>query len=207
MKRIIALLLVIVSFASLTGCIFDITGSANLTKGTVDGNVYTNENLGLKFTKPASWKYYTDEEIAESMDIAVESFLEDNFSKALENNPAIIDMMAVDSATGTNINLSYENLRKSFSSNISIEKYIEALKNQTDNLSGMTVTFPDEYDKANLGGTEFVKCVCSTKAYNTTMTQVYYLHKISGYMVSIIVTIPSGYTVKEIENMFKPIEN
>jgi hypothetical protein len=35
------------------------------------------------------------------------------------------------------------------------------------------------------------------------MTQVYYLKKIGGYMASVIVTIPSGYSVADIEAMFK----
>lgn len=48
-----------------------------------------------------------------------------------------------------------------------------------------------------------IKCVCSTTANGMTFTQIYYLYNVDGYMVSITATIPSGYTVADIEAMFK----
>ena len=67
----------------------------------------------------------------------------------------------------------------------------------------MTVTFPDTYETATLGKTEFTKVVCSTSTQGVTMTQIYYLKKVDVYMTFIIVTIPSGYTASQIEAMFK----
>lgn len=176
---------------------------AEVSKGTTKGDVYKNEFLGFTFTKPASWVYSTDEEIAAAMNLAVDQILGENFKQALENNPVIYDMMVVDSVTGTNINVVYENLAKSFASNITEEQYVEALKQQLSGVSGMTVSFPAKLEKVTLGKTEFTKCVCSTTANGITMTQVFYLCNVDGYMASMTVTIPNGYTVAQIEAMFK----
>ena len=205
MKRISALLLAIVMMLTMSACDFGDFGNqgAKPSRGTITDNVYTNEFLGFQFTKPASWVYSTDEEIAEVMNLAVDSLMGDKFKEALEKNPAIYDMMVVDSKTRTNINVVYENLKKSLSTNITMEQYVEALKEQTSKIEGMTVTFSDKVEKAMLGESEFTKCVSSvTTEYGGKMTQIYYLRKIDGYMVSVVVTITSGYTAADIEAMF-----
>ena len=202
MKKFLALLLAIVMVTMVVGCV-DNQQKAELSRGKIEGDVYKNEFLGFEFTKPATWVYSTDEEIAAAMNIAVENILGENFKQAMENNPAIYDMMVVDTVTRTNINVVYENLKKSFASNITEEQYVEALKQQISSIEGMTVSFSDKLETVKLGETEFTKCVCTTTAYGVEMTQVYYLRNIDGYMVSVIVTVTSGYTVSDIEAMFK----
>ena len=174
-----------------------------ISRGTIDGDVYKNEYLGFQFTKPQSWVYSTDDEIAAMVELSADKILGESFKNAAENNPSVFDMMVVDSLTGTNINLGYENLSKTFSSNITVSQYVEALKAQLAGVSGMTVTFPDTFGTAKLGNTEFTKVVCTAKAQGITMKQVYYLKKVDKFMSFVIVTIPSGYTVEQVEAMFK----
>ncbi len=173
------------------------------TRGTIEGDVYKNEYLGFEFTKPTSWVYSTDEEIAEVINLSEEMILGDNFKQALISNPTVYDMMVVDSITRTNLNIGYENLSKTLSTNITIEQYVESVKSQLADVSEMTVSFPETYETAKLGEVEFTKVVCSVKAQGVSMTQVYYLRKTDGYMSFVIVTIPRGYTVSQIEGMFK----
>lgn len=196
MKKFLALLLAIVMLGALVSC-----GGAELTRGVVEGDVYKNESLGLNFNKPSSWVYSTDEEIAESMGAAAD-ILGGDLKEALEKNPTIYDMMVVDSLTRTNINVGFENLSKTLSSNITVEQYIDSLKGQLSQVTEMTVTFHDEIEKVKLGETEFTKFVCDTKMSGVKMTQVYYLRKIDNYMAFVIVTITRGYTVSDIEAMF-----
>ena len=188
---------------SLAGCAVLQPKTTELSRGKIEGDVYTNDNFNIQFTKPDSWVYLTDEEIAANMNIAVENILGENFKEALKNNSSLYDMMVADTITRTNINVGYENLSKSFSSNITIEQYVESLKKQFEQITEMTVTFPDKLETVKLGGTEFTRVVCSTTAYGTTMTQVYYLQKLNGYMGFMVVTIMNGYTVADIEAMFK----
>ena len=199
MKKIFALLLAMLMVVTLVACNI---GGAAPSRGEIDGRVYKNEFLGIEFTRPSSWRYYSDEEIASAMNVAVDSLKSENIKKSLEINPAIFDMMVVDASTGTNINVVYENLKKVFSSNVSMEKYVEQLKKNVKS-EGMNVTFSDELEKVKLGDTEFTKCVSTVRAYGVTMTQVYYLKKIDGYMTSVIVTIVNGYSISDIEAMFK----
>ena len=213
MKKCLCLMLSLVTLFLLVSCDFPsfIGGQEpeepptkiEPTRGTIEGDVYKNEYLGFEFTKPTSWVYSTDEEIAEMVDLGAEMIAGDKFEQALKNNPTVYDMMVVDSITRTNLNIGYENLSKTLSSNITIEQYIEALKSQLADVSAMKVTFPDTYETANLGQTEFTKVVCSISVQGVSMKQVYYLRKTDGYMCFVIVTIPSGYTVSQIEAMFK----
>ena len=172
-------------------------------RGTVVDTVYKNDYLGFEFTRPDSWVYSTDEEIAQTMNIGVEKLLGENFKEALENNPSIYDMMVVDTISRSSINVGYENLSKTMSTNITVEQYIAAVKKQLESVTEMTVTFPDTYDTVKLGETEFTRVVCSTTASGVNMTQVYYLRKMDGYMGFVIATIVKDYTVADIEAMFK----
>jgi hypothetical protein len=95
----------------------------------------------------------------------------------------------------------YENLYKTFSTNITIEQYIDALKMQLVGNPSMTVTFPDTYETVKLGKTEFSKVVCQSTALGNHLTQVFYLHKVDHYMCSIVVTLLGDDTIAEIEAM------
>lgn len=201
MKRILALTLALITLASLIGC--NSSPEFKISRGTIDGNVYKNEVLGFEFTKPYSWVYSTDEDIAAAMNFAVDNLLDENFKEALENNPSVYDMMVVDPYTGANICVLYENLKRAFSSNMTEEQYVEVLKQQLEEVSAITVTFPKELYTAKLGNTEFKRCSCTATVSGTSLRQIYYLRNIGGYMASVIVSMPSGYTVAEIEAMFK----
>lgn len=174
-----------------------------LSKGKIDGDVYTNEFLGLTFTKPKSWVYCTDEEVAALINLVPDDFLGGKLNEVLENNMVVVDMIVRDVLSGTNFNVIYENLYKTFSSNITIEQYIDALKMQLVGNPSMTVTFPDTYETVKLGKTEFTKVVCQSTALGNHLTQVFYLHKVDHYMCSIVVTLLGDDTIAEIEAMFK----
>lgn len=173
-----------------------------LSRGIIEGDVYTSEYLGITFTKPESWVYSTDEEIAAAMNLGADMFLGENFKNALENNPSIYDMMVVDIITRSNINVGFENLSKTFATNITVEQYVQALKTQLANVTGVTVAFPESLETVKLGKTEFTKVDCTISVQGTSMKQVYYLKKADKFMCFIIVTVPSGYTVEQIEAMF-----
>lgn len=173
---------------------------AELSRGHIDGDVYTNDYLGFSFEKPASWVYSTDAEIAAAFNLSIDEFFNEKYREALEKIGSIYDMMVTDVLTGSNVIVGYENLTMS---NITEEVYFAALKEQFKNITTMTVDFPDEYEKITLGESEFKKAVCVTTAYGTSLTQVYYVRKVDKYMAFVIVTIPTGYTVEEVEAMFK----
>lgn len=200
MKRIVSLTLVLAFALLLVGC--NLGGNrVELSRGTIEGDVYSSEYLNLKFTKPASWVYSTDEEIAAMLNLGAD-FAGEKFKDALENNPSVYDMMVVDSLTGTNICIGYENLSKKFASNMTVEQYIEALEQNFKSISGINATFPDTYDDVTLGGNEYTRVITTMSMSGNSFKQVYYLYKVDGYMAFIIVTLRGNYTVAQIEGMF-----
>lgn len=200
MKKLMSLTLAVITVLMLVSC-----GSAKpeISRGVIEGDVYKSEYIGIEFTKPKSWIYSTDEEIAAALDMGAELLEEEKFKDSLENTNTVYDMMVKDSLTGTNINVGVENLARTLSTNATEEQYLDAAKNQLSQISSMQVTFPDEYDVVKLGDTEFTRAICKTKVQGISMTQVYYVRKIDGYMSFVIATITKGYTVEDIEAMFK----
>ena len=174
-----------------------------LSRGTVENGVYQNEFLGVSFNKPELWVYLTEEEIAAQMNLAADKLLNENLKETLENNPSIIDMMVIDPVSRSNLNVTYENLAKALATNITIEQYIEVFKQQMSGMVGMTVTFTGEPETVKLGNVEFTRLLCNTTTNGVQMKQAVYLRKIDTYMISVSVTVVSGYTIAEIEAMFE----
>ena len=219
MKKLLALLLALLMLLTMVACAADesddvdgvkvdeqetkLEKKVELSRGKIQSGVYVSEFLEIQFTKPDSWVYSSDEEIAQMVSLSVEAIAGDRFKEALEKTETLYDMMVVDSVTRSNIIVSYENLTKTLSTNITMDQYVEALKSQLKNVTGMTVTFPENLETAKLGDTEFTKVLCTTTMQGSSMTQIYYLKKIDKYMCAVIVTVPSGYTVAQIEAMFQ----
>lgn len=199
MKKLMSLTLAVITVFTLVSCgLF----APKLARGEIDGDVYKSEFIGIEFTKPESWVYSTDEEIAAVLDMDAELLVEDKFKDAIENADSVYDMMVKDTLTGTNINVGIENLSRTLSTNVTEKQYLDALKSQLSEVSSMEVIFPEEYDSAKLGDTEFTRAICEAKVMGVTMTQAYYVRKVDGYMCFVIVTIVKGYTIEDIEAMF-----
>lgn len=179
------------------------TPNPELSRGTVENGVYQNEFLGVSFNKPELWVYLTEEEIAAQMNLAADKLLNENLKETLENNPSIIDMMVIDPVSRSNLNVTYENLAKALATNITVEQYIEVFKQQMSGMVGMTVTFTGEPETVKLGNVEFTRLLCNTTTNGVQMKQAVYLRKIDTYMISVSVTVVSGYTIAEIEAMFE----
>ena len=204
MKKIIALLLILVLSVSLVACLDKDTDSdATITRGETVGTKYENDVFGFTFTAPATWVYSTDDEVAALVGMSVEALGDSRFQAALDKNTAIYDMMVRDVVTNSNVLVGYENLKKTLATNITEEQYVEAMKSQMSSVTGMTVKFPDATEQVKLGNTTFTKVVCQTTTYGVTMTQVYYIRKVGNYMGFVIVTINDGYSIQDIEAMFK----
>ncbi len=220
MKKLICLMLALVMLLAFVGCdepkeptttTPTTTGTQppaggpskpELSRGTVNGNVYTNSYLGFSFNAPETWVYATDEEIAQMINVGAEAVLGSAFKETLKDVGSVYDMLAADVVSGSSVNVGYENLAKTMASNITETQYMAAVKAQFENISGMTVVFPDTYDTVKLGQTDFLRAVCTATAQGVTFTQVYYVHKVDGYMSFVILTLTSGYTLAEIEPLF-----
>lgn len=196
MKKVVSLLMLVVVLVTAVSC-----GAKEISRGTVDGNVYKSDFTGITFTKPDSWKFSSDEEIADTMEIAVDQLLDENYADAAANMTTIFDMMAVDATSGTNVNITYENLAKSGNEDLSADEYLDITVEQLTSQDALSVSLTEE-TKATLCGDEYVRATFSSSYMGISMTQVYYLRKIDNYMVNIVVTLVGNTTIADVEAMF-----
>lgn len=93
--------------------------------GKAANGVYKNDFLGLSCTVPASWEFYTDEQILEMNNIAAQYYDED-IAEQLQNAAIIYDMIATDPGTGNNININLEKLTPVQAMSMDIKQTLEA---------------------------------------------------------------------------------
>ena len=209
MKKLFSIMLAVLMLAAVfTGCASsnpsngETPQKVELSRGKIDGAVYTSEFLGFSFTRPETWVYSSDEEMAAAMNLGAELANMD-IEKALEQSGTLYDMMVVDTVTRSNINITIDNLTKTFASSITGDQYIASVKQSMSNISAMKVEFNDETSTVKLGKYDYTRVVCNVSANGVNMTQVYYVRKVDKYMCNVIVTLVSGYSIADIEAMFK----
>lgn len=149
MKRIFALILVLIMSVSLMGCgekhkEIQISDKFPVAKapvktvyeaGKIVGNVYEG-SFGIKFEKPENWEYLTDEEI-----------------KMIPTQEGVhYDLGCQNAESGSNVFVMYEDLiAVAGNATISEEQYINVI---TQGLVGNGFWVTDS-GKANIGGKEF----------------------------------------------------
>ncbi len=217
MKKLLALFLCAVVLLSCTGCaafmegfqeglnsaLQDAANQANkdIARGTIDGNVYTNDSAGLTFTKPDSWVYSTDEEIAEVMEVGADVIDAESFAATLGQMATVYDMMVIDPTTGTNINIMYENLMLTNGGAMTAEAYADVLKNQFNAITEMSYTVSTA-ETVSLGGEDWLRMTAAVDYSGISMTQAYYLRANGTVMIAVVVTVVGDTELSTIEAMF-----
>ena len=173
--------------------------SGEFERGTVEGNVYTNEFCGLTFETPDDWTIYSDEQIKETMGVGLEAGGSSlDADKLVES--AVCDFAAVNQGIGESIAFTFENASK-FPENYTMDQYISAFKLSTKAaMPNADIDWHMDGEKAELCGIEFDTFGSDVKIeeYGLDITQEYCLAEVNGYMLSIAYT--SGYTSKSMND-------
>ncbi len=206
MKKVLSLILAVLMLSPLLcSCdLFD-KGSDNsgptLSRGETTENAYINQSLGITFTLPEGWRFYTDAEIASLMDISVDMFRDKDLFETAELTSAI-DFMAINTPVGDNVNMSIENLKFSNSTSLTVAQYIPKLKTLlTEQLPQAKYNF-EEQGTVKLGQTDFFRLEASCSYEGINMTQYIYLIKAGTYMVAITATTVRDTPAATFEAMF-----
>lgn len=201
MKRILTVALAILCLAScLSFCACG--GGATFERGSKADSSYTNQSMNLVFNKPTGWVFYTDEQLAELMDVAKDIVNDKEIFEKAEVS-TIYEFMAVDNRTGNNVNMTVEKI----SSLTSLDSYIKSFKEQLPGqLTGFTVTFEDDMPEITLGGSTFVRLTAHLSASGASMDQYYYFCKVGTKLVGVIATDVNGLTSQAFEDMFTKAE-
>lgn len=162
--------------------------TVEFSMGSWSDNVYSNDFLGLKFKIPNGWKYSSDEEIAEMMNLGTE-LLNDEQKAAAEisklNNAYY--MVANDPNTGDNISI----ISEKPAMEVTTEFYINQLKTQLQNVNTINYEI-GETSKETVAGKECDTLTVDASMSGVKMTQRYYIYKVDKYVVCIISTSTSG---------------
>ncbi len=173
--------------------------SGEFTRGSVDDDVYINEYADLSFKLPDSWEFYSDEDLAAIMNIAIDSF--DNisdFQKELTKVQTIYDMMATDSLTGENVIVMYENLGLLGKSSMTADEYADALSQQ---MNQVQTDFAYNFEKGEpymIGDNEYAVLKASVDMQVASVYQTYLMRKVGDYMLCICI---SGNTEDYYDNI------
>lgn len=185
MKKMIALVLC----AALLVCTLAACGSKNddgvkFSRGTVDGNTYTNTFAGLKFTAPEDWTFSTEEEIDAMMGLSMDEMDASTLEKKYAEMVTIYDMVAT-APDGVNVIIMYQNLGmvpggSSMTEQDYADVFIEQLPSQVSD-----ITIGEVYT-TEMAGKTFT--VIPASVYDGLMFQDYYLLKVDKYIAVICFT-------------------
>lgn len=161
--------------------------NTNFKRGKVDGDVYTSEFAGLKFTAPEGWVFAKDEYILSMMNIGLDVTGND-INKALLDQVAIYDAMCTEQSTGQSIIVEFENLAKEVPDpdKFTVEDYFDAVDKQLSNLSGISFTKTGDVEDVTLAGQDFKRVTYKAEVNGITMEQVYYVKRVENFMLGII---------------------
>lgn len=162
--------------------------TVEFSMGSWSDNVYSNDFLGLKFKLPNGWKYSSDEEIAEMMNLGAE-LLNDEQKAAAEVSKlnSAYYMVANDPNTGDNISI----ISEKPAMEVTTEFYINQLKTQLQNVNTINYEI-GETSKETVAGKECDTLTVDASMSGVKMTQRYYIYKVDKYVICIISTSTSG---------------
>lgn len=193
MKKTSKILLIVVSLLlvliTLTGCGNKTTNENKTAKETIargvidENNVYKSEYADITFALPEGFKYASDQEIADMMNVGAEILSEgkNDLTKVLEQT-ALYDMVAQDATYGTSVMVMFEKA----TANVSVDYYLKNVKKGLESVTDMGYVVSDDITTETVGGKEYKVLTATIPTYG--LTQKYYTQKKDGYFIDILIT-------------------
>lgn len=201
MKKTVLLLMLFVSAVAFSAAGGEPAAApSDFSIGEWNGNVYSNDFLGISYKLPDGWIKYSDEEIAAVMNLSLE-MLNDN-QKALADLAkltVVFHMIVKNPETGENISVLTEKVHLDVTSIY----YLENLKAQLSALTAINYTI-GELSKETIGGREYDVLTATASVSDKTLTLKYYCCKLGKYFLSIVASSMNGE--KAAGNLIKAFE-
>lgn len=172
----------------------------DVKRGTIADGVYKNETFGVSFAVPANMIVYTDEQIAQSLNLGTDfltektSYSAEDMEKAMQG--AMYDAILLFSDNSSNVSVIYEDMDKSQTNE---EQYLQAVANSLKSMEGMGYQ-TEEPTVQKIGETEFAVMTAKTDQF----AQKYFLHRVGDYMIEFIFTYTDA-TQQEVEDFISNI--
>jgi len=159
-----------------------------LSLGVAENGTYRNEFLGVSFTAPAGWEFYTDEQIMELNNVVGE-YIDEDVVEQLKNATIVYDMYATYQEEGSNVNVNLEKLSAAQSFAIDIKQALEAqidvIKTTYANMGYTDINA--SHTKVRVDGKEFDGLRVTAKIQDIDFYVTAFAFKKSNYLANITV--------------------
>lgn len=204
MKKITIIVMTIVLSVCCCSCaLIDAIRDKTVTvvRGEQDGNVYTNSSVNVTFTKTDDMIFWTDEEIAELMQIGLDQLKNGEDLAKYVDVALIYEFNASDPSTNNGVMLVIENLAYTGSTKWSEEQYMQVSIDQIKSQTNMNYSF-SEISEKKLGKENYTFVEATLKAGLSAISQYIYVRKVGKYMLQISITSTDGTPLSYYEAMF-----
>lgn len=169
-----------------TGC--SVEKKQEFSMGNWEGNIYTNDFLGVTYSMPEDWTRTSDEELESLIEDATDLMEYNDAEKKLLELKAVYYLLAK-SPTGSNLILGSEKVV----GGVSDVKYAKNLKKQLESQENLNYTL-SSVKLETINDKEFVTLEASLE----NIKQKYFIYKIDNHIIYLCVT---GFTVEEIDEI------
>lgn len=221
MRRILALLLVLVMAFSFTACKnenvrgeikndtsdAEVSGEKEFSLGIANGNVYENKFIGIGCQLDDNWSFYDDEQIKQLNNLVTDA-VGDELASQIENADIIYDMYAIHSNGMNNININLENVGLAYNTAVDIEEHFEkAMPSVKEALGNMGyANLNHELVTVKIGKKEFDAVKIISEINGIKMYQLQICIKSGKYLASITFATFNEDTTDEITECFYIVE-
>lgn len=186
MKKIFTLVVCLAMLLSFVAC----STGPEFSLGTIEGDTYQSEFIGLGFKYQGSWRYYNDKEIKE-LNQTVENMADDEYLEVVKNADVVYDMMAVNTENQTdNVNIALEKVNAVTLATLDItenyEKTVSTVKSTFENMGYTNIQH--QISKVMIDGKEYECLNITAEIAGVTMYQTSVAIKCNGYLANIAVT-------------------
>lgn len=213
MKKVLICLLAVSMVLAMAGC--DLPSFLNmeeiipttpkeLSLGTVSGSKYESEFIGIGYTLPSGWSFYTEDQIKE-MNQYVEDKADQNYLDLIKNADIVYDMMATSSAGTDNVLVTLEKKPAATLDKIDLKQSLEtsfkAFKTSFENMGYRNISH--EITTVTIDGKGFDAMHINATYGGMKMYQTCIVIKCNGYLATIaFTTFDAAGTAPLLENIY-----
>ena len=169
--------------------------------GETSGLTYESKFIGIGFTLPEDWSFYTDEQIRELNNFAIDASGEE-MKEMVENATLIYDMFATDASGLNNVNVNLEKVNPLQLVGIDLKQNLEntvpVIRSSYENMGATLREY--KVDTIVLDGSEFACLYTIVDFPAVTLYQCTLEIKCNGYLASLTVTSIDEASLSELLN-------
>ncbi len=174
--------------------------AGDYAKGTLDGNVYESEWIGIRYEAPEGYSLSTEEEIEEALLAGGELMFDEDAEDVLDYTKltTVYEMIAQDSTTG-DPNVSLTVVKTPYDS----LQFVNGTLAQAQTVEGISITLlNDEAEIVEVAGKEFEKYATEMDYNGYVMMQDYYFARQDDRMIYMVLTYTDEAAGEEIMSGF-----